>query len=226
MFCVKCGAQIENGEKFCGSCGAVANEQSINPVSPAPINGVVPAQPTKQRSFKLVGIIACAVIAVVVIVSIIAIFSSGGGSYNSILNKYYKAVETTNPDLYLSILAPGYVEDMVGPGNWYSTIDDFKEQLKDKLEDELDDFERDYGTGIKIKILTVAEEPLSQYQKERYTENIYDYFNFKPKSIQDFARLKLSISVTGSRGTGTYTVTEVNMVKTNGKWHRMLGSIE
>jgi hypothetical protein len=227
MNCAKCGTQMGENERFCGACGAPVGGQSLpaNPVALGPYGGVSAVPTAKPKNYKRIGIIACGIVAV--FVAVVIIFAvSGGGGYKSVIDKYYKAIETTDANLYYSILAPEYVDYMVGPGNWYSTTDDFKRELKDQLKDKLEGYEDDYGKKIKIKVLSVEEEKLTERQITKYTENIYSYFNFSPKSVQGFVKLKLQISATGTAGTGTYTVTNMAMVKTKGKWHMMLGSLE
>jgi hypothetical protein len=92
MFCGKCGAQVDNSEKFCGSCGAVVGQQSISQTSP--YNQIASAKPTKTTTNnKLIGIVACAIVLVIVIIGAVAIFGGGGSGLSG---KYVSTSPTNN----------------------------------------------------------------------------------------------------------------------------------
>lgn len=67
MNCVKCGAEISDGKKFCGYCGAAIPQQEPLPPLPAPPEATVPflSAGTKRR----LAISAVVVVAVVIIAS-------------------------------------------------------------------------------------------------------------------------------------------------------------
>ena len=89
MFCGKCGTQVENSEKFCGSCGAVSNQQPVVQTNQA--NQTMVTQTPKATNNRLIGIIACAVVLVIVIIGAVAIFGGGGLS-----GKYVSTQQTNN----------------------------------------------------------------------------------------------------------------------------------
>ena len=73
MFCENCGAQLEDGSKFCTECGSPVNyDETVSPVSNAPQN----TAPSGKSSGKnmLVPIIISVSMAVIVALAIVAFF--------------------------------------------------------------------------------------------------------------------------------------------------------
>jgi len=96
MFCNKCGAQLEAGARFCGSCGqTVDNQPAQQPVQQGyqqpqagqqPMYGQQPAQYAQagygrpaQKSGVNTKTIAIVAVIIVVVIGAIILFSSGGG---------------------------------------------------------------------------------------------------------------------------------------------------
>lgn len=76
MYCLKCGAQIADGEAFCSACGAPVSAQPQQPAAPY---GASPARPRKNKNLPLLIGAAVAVVAVVVLL-IVLLGGSGGAS--------------------------------------------------------------------------------------------------------------------------------------------------
>ena len=72
MFCIKCGNEVEKGEKFCGYCG-----NKIEPIVPAqPQMGFTkPEKALKERNLLIPIIIGGVIILLVVIIGVVALFS-------------------------------------------------------------------------------------------------------------------------------------------------------
>jgi len=89
MFCRKCGAQIDAGTRFCGSCGEATNEQVT-----APANQFTTSSPSDNEqsapkaNHKRIGMIACVAVLLVVIIGAIALFSSGGNQDRALVGTW------------------------------------------------------------------------------------------------------------------------------------------
>lgn len=93
--CIKCGASLPDGTKFCTSCGAKVidspvppsneiNQNQANDASQMPPvqsyqNTQMPQQPPKKSNMKLIAIILAVVVAVVVIVAVLIVVFGGAG---------------------------------------------------------------------------------------------------------------------------------------------------
>lgn len=219
MFCIRCGSQTENGESLCDSCLAQSNGQLSYNVSQPVSYGDTPSlsKPLEKRTKLIVPIIGIAIIFLIVV------FFFNGNGYKSVIKDYYKAIEKSNEDLYLSVLAPDYIEYFAGYDGWYSDVDEF---LEDRFDERLYYFEGMSGRNFKIKVSNIKEEDLTTRQKQKYIDRIYEYYEFRPGSIQDFEQLRLDLKVKGPMGKIEFEVTNINMVKTDGKWYLIEGSLD
>lgn len=97
MYCQKCGAFIENNQKFCQRCG---NAVSGNPATARPavnsplINTAQPIKNTENKN-KIVPIIIAAVAVLLVIVGVVLFFVFSGGSDKNNATKADREEETT-----------------------------------------------------------------------------------------------------------------------------------
>ncbi|MCL2425819.1 MAG: zinc ribbon domain-containing protein [Oscillospiraceae bacterium] len=87
MFCIKCGAKIENNGKFCGSCGTVTNSQIIvkSPLNPVPSNQTLQinaplSDGNKARSRSAIVAMISAIILIIMLFGSYAGFISGLGN--------------------------------------------------------------------------------------------------------------------------------------------------
>jgi len=104
MFCPKCGAQNENGAKFCAACGSDMTAEATVSATPAP-NAYAPAgdftplenpitepeKPKKNLKPIILGVAAVAVIAIVI--ALIAGLFGGGSKYIESPNKFMAITE-------------------------------------------------------------------------------------------------------------------------------------
>lgn len=161
-FCSKCGAKLEDGTKFCATCGAEQEvQEAVAPVETIEDNGVPTAGklPIKLDN-RTIGMIAVGVIALVAVILVIAIVSSIGG-YKKPFKKVAKAFNKQSTDIedYIDAL-PEFVGDTYG--DVYSIIKsidkdvakDFAEIIEEGMEDlyeELEDeLKEELGKDIKI----------------------------------------------------------------------------
>jgi len=90
IFCSTCGIKVDDGYKFCLSCGAqLQTEENTEPIKseekditipsqkPISIEGYTqPSQPIKSKKFLFITLIA--IIAIIIIVAVVLIFITGG----------------------------------------------------------------------------------------------------------------------------------------------------
>jgi len=76
-FCGKCGAALEIGGEFCKKCGTKLDGNNPQHTSQQPSFGGYDdriSQPVNKSNHRLIGVIACALVAVIAIVGVISVF--------------------------------------------------------------------------------------------------------------------------------------------------------
>ncbi|MCD8025689.1 MAG: hypothetical protein LUF33_01815 [Clostridiales bacterium] len=143
----------------------------------------------------------------------------GSGSAQSIAEKAARGQLEDDIDAYYSCLAPDYIAYMVGDDGWYSSEDEFKEDIREyNYEDERDYFSEECGEDF-----TASYNPLNptEFDEEEYQDIISDLtnnYNYDESSIQDLAQVEVSVTAAGSSGTQRGYKT-FSCVKINGKWY-------
>lgn len=184
MKCTNCGAELENGTKFCGTCGNVA------PEIPTPVTETIPvisdsfqysgntacAEPLKQSKSKLIGIIACGLALLLALWGIFAIF--GGGSAEKATKKYYEALYQYNFDKMekYSAISIKKTYDLVFKSMGSEEAKEAKEELKEKYgtdnikkifeknlkKEAVENFQELYGKNYKIEVFIKNTDELSK----------------------------------------------------------------
>ena len=197
-FCSKCGAKLEDGTKFCATCGAV---QDVQETAAAPAQEAPEAAPAAEKKpvkldNKMVGLIAMGVIAIAAIVLICVIGSAlFGGGYKKPLKTLKKAFnsQTTDIDDYLDVL-PKFV------GNAYDDalslvkdIDkDMVKELNKGIEEGLEEFyegaEDAFGKKVKASYKITDKEKLDKDD----CEDIAAIYSDAVESIEDTLGVDIS----------------------------------
>lgn len=185
-FCSKCGAKLEDGTKFCGTCGAEQEAPLVQEEAPAAQAEAPKAEAAEAAKGaktvdknKMVGLIAFAAVAVVVIVLVAVLFSNiFGGGYKKPLKTVKKAInsQTTDVDDFF-----GAVPKFVGAAYddalaLVKDIDkDMVKELEDGIEEGLDTMyeglEDTYGKNVKLTYKITDKEKLDKDECEELAEN-------------------------------------------------------
>lgn len=213
MFCPNCGAEVPNGSGFCPNCGTGIQPVSVNTVPVA-----------KKSNKKIIGI---AVVACVVtfVIAFVAVFSGGG--YKKAIRKYFRAIETQNPNTMYA-LAPDYWKDYMQADSTYS-----ESELIEIMEEHIEDVIDEYGCGNKIKISYRIQRTYSPTKSEIkdlednmfdwYAYYVYDRSDFK---IKDAKLVYLEVTVKGNGKTEKFTYPRGFLVfKEKGNWKVIFGSV-
>ena len=244
MFCGKCGAQVNDEERFCGSCGAVMNEQ------PEVQQAQYSAQPTyggespPKSKNKLIGVIACAVVAVLVIVGAVSIFGSGEKP-EVVVEKYLSASFNFNYDklakysamdmdaamkammLSSSLSENDIAEKLMDEYGTTSIKKIFEGPLKEQAQESMiDQYGADYTFNIKVTGSSDLSKSDMSKQIESLRSSLESSINpdkiIKLEKITVMCRVRGSATIEGSDGSDTQTF-EMLCVKIGGKW-KVLGN--
>ena len=159
MFCEKCGEKIDSNMKFCPKCG---------------ISVPVIAKIQKPKNWKMPVIFGIVAIAAVILVMVFT-----GSSPEKVAVKSCKANLKGNVKAYYKLLAPPYLDYMVGPNQWFQNKKEFQETLMESSEELQRDIQSECGEKYKVDVevrstekcdkeeLRVVKKELENYQKDK-----------------------------------------------------------
>lgn len=214
MFCKKCGEKIADNVKFCPKCGEKV--ERIGAVVRTDLSNATGESDTKK--YRYVGI-AFVAICVILLCSLM-----GGKGYEKVLKKYYRAVQYADANLYYSILAPDYIDYMVGSGSWYSSNADFKTALENELEEYGDSFQYDCGGQLRFSVKVTEVKHLTTKERTDFAKNLKDYYEFT-HNISDLVELDYKLTVSGTTGSVTQNMEGFYAFKMGGKWYMQKGYV-
>ena len=152
--------------------------------------------------------------------SIIIISGCTSTSAESVAEKAAQAYVDGNVSAYYQLLAPGYVDYIVGDDGWYSTAVEFQEDVIQEDIDELKDnfikrCSENYSVRISVSNVVPCEDEamLKQVQKEL----IQDY-NYEEGDISAVTQVEIKFRCTGN-DTGGDIYHTYYCVKEKGNWY-------
>lgn len=149
-----------------------------------------------------------------------AVFSGcSSSSAEDVAQKAAQAIVDGDSSAYYDLLAPGYIDYMVGSGGWYSTAEQFKE---DAIQDSIDELKdkcihrcgEDYSVEISISNVEPCEDKqlLEKVQKELIRD-----FNYEKGDIEAVTQVEVRFRCTGN-GTGGDFYKMYYCIKEKGNW--------
>ena len=198
-FCEKCGAQLEEGAKFCTNCASpVGGSAPAAGNGPAagynPVPGYNPA-PRKSGSGKLIGIIGGAVAAVALIVVVVILLVSGGGhgSPEAVAEAFIQAAADRDVDAYLDCFPEFRLEALADV--YDCDVDELADEMTDEMEED-DDLEDIEIKSVKVKDEGDDLDDISSYYEKMMSKDDKDAF-------EGWAEVRVKVEVDGDTKTDT-----------------------
>ncbi len=225
MFCVNCGAKLEDGAKFCTLCGtqqtvaeetaAVVSEETAQDVAAeeagdVEVTGLVLFGKTFSK--KVVTIAAAAVAVVALIAILLVALLPGAASPKGAAEEYVRAVFACEADEIIAVM-PTQALKTIRKNNEMSARE-YENRMDDIMDDVDEDMDDYFGAKRKVSVKVEQTEKLNKSQL-RSLQEIYK--EAKYGSISDARIMKVSISLNGNLEDGSGTV-KVSVVKQGGRW--------
>lgn len=222
-YCLKCGAQLNDEEKFCASCGASVEEEG-GAKKKVSADGVV--QYVKSHIPLVAGIAVAVVLVVVVLISVLA-----GGGPEGVAKDYVKSL--LNPQKADSFMLvntetrfKAYAEEEEVELNEFLEdsydVESMKEYWSEQKEDTLDSLEDECGKNPKVKIQRVkdADEYTSKEMKEfaEEWEEDLDEYDINVDDIKTVVDVEIKFRAEGKDDHTDYVTMTITLVKYKGDW--------
>ena len=200
-FCENCGAEMDDNQVVCPSCGNGAEAEKVEEtVSNATETTTTSSSAIKSNNFKNYAIIGGIAAAVVVIIAIIIGIVSN--QWKKPIDNYFKGMEKANAKTYSKAYPDFYNEK-------YEVDDDDMEKMHDSLEDK-------YGEKIKISYKIVKKENIKKDDLKKVQEYIKKVYNEDVK-VSAGKEVKVKATIKGKDDSDTDT-SKMYVYKIDGKW--------
>lgn len=198
-FCENCGAEMEDNQVVCPSCGNGAEAEKATETATA--TEEVKTNPTssnKSETIKKVGIIGGIVAAIVIIIAIIA--SIIGSGWKKPIKNYVAGMNKCDSDKYLSAF-PDFLK-------MKTTDSDLKDSKKND--------EKEYGDNVKYSAKILKKEKISKDELKDVEEYIQKKYDTKV-SVKKGFKVKIEAKTKGKEDYDYGTSTRY-VYKIDGKW--------
>lgn len=220
MFCIKCGAEINHGERFCSNCGyPITQNDMLVHIPKADVNSKNNKDWEKvikklSENRKMVSIALGIVVVVVLIIGLSGSGSTGSAKKVALVAAKYKT--ELKMEKYCKLLAPPYIQYM--SDSWYSNIDELQDDFLEMSDDVRRKMINECGENAKMKYDVERVISCSKDEVERIRNELSRDYDYEKEDIQKAAVVFVSINVSGSDGKSTW-IDKNACVKIHGKWY-------
>lgn len=201
---------MEDDAKFCPACGAVIEQNTASEKQKPSGSGIAKIMKSPSR---MIGVAA-----VVLVVILAVVLGFGGKSPEKIAAK---ACETElNQDVkgYYKLLAPPYIDYMVGPSGWYSTDEEFQQVLADSAEEQARQISGTCGDDVKVKCKAEDMETCDGTDLAQVKYELQHDYDYDADKIKGAAVVTVRITAKGSERENEWTM-QISCVKIGGSWY-------
>lgn len=203
-FCENCGAEMDDNQVVCPSCGNGAEAKVEETVASATETTTTTTSTTSSSAnkdnLKKYGIIGGIALAVIVILSIIISIVTSG--WKKPIDNYFKGMEKANLKTYQKAYPDFYNDKM-------DLDEDDMDDMKDSLEDK-------YGEKIKISYKITKSEKIKKddlKKVQEYIKKVYD----EDVKVSAGKEVKVKATIKGKKDDDTDT-SKMYVYKIDGKW--------
>lgn len=220
-FCGSCGAEAQEDARVCGTCGAPLENNSANTTIP----GLEYIDPEKKEQYKKYGIIAAgAVAAIVVIVILFNIITSFVG-YKGAIRRYFRALNKENASSMAKLMPEYEIKRQEKRDDDF----DLEEYIDDNLFSNFDYLEDEYGNNIKFSYdikdsKTLSDKKLKKIKKSIESSLDYSDVKYDVDNITKAVEVELEVKIKGDDDKDEDDV-ELTLIKENGSWKLYEGGL-
>lgn len=214
MFCKNCGAQLNEGAKFCPKCGTPAVNGNAGGNSGGYQGGASPVQPQKKPPYLAIGLIAIVVVVVIVLAVVLGKTVFGKG-YEKPIKTLMKGVEEQDGEMILSAFSENTIEAMEDQ----SGLD--KKDLEDMMEEQFEymfsgeDWEDE---DVEFKYEIEDSKKLDKDDIKDIEDELKDYWDVR-EDISAARELDVSMTIYVDGDEEDDNDATIEVIKVDGKWY-------
>ncbi|MBC5688771.1 zinc ribbon domain-containing protein [Mediterraneibacter sp. NSJ-55] len=214
MFCKNCGAQLNEGAKFCPKCGTPAVNGNAGGNSRGYQGGASPVQPQKKPPYLAIGLIAIVVVVVIVLAAVLGKTVFGKG-YEKPIKNLIKGVEEQDGEIILSAFSENTIEAMEDQSGYD------KKDLEDMMEEEFEymfsgeDWE---DADLEFKYEIEDSKKLDKDDIKDIEDELKDYWDIR-EDISAARELDVTMTVYVDGDEEDDNDATIEVIKVDGKWY-------
>ena len=201
MYCGKCGAQNEDGARFCSTCGQ-------------PLEQIL--QPAEKKSHKGRNVAVVAVIVVLIaVIGTACYFLLGGKGYKEAVENFVNGAYQADAGKVMKVMPDKMVDDtakLVGMSK-----SEFQDRIQQSLDSTTNLYEQQYGEGWRYGYEISSDEKMSKESLKSVQDTYKTRFDLK---VKDARNLTIKIKLQ-SKDASKKDETSLNLqaVKIDGSWY-------
>lgn len=149
-----------------------------------------------------------------------ALCGCGSSSAENVAQKAAQAYVDGDSSAYYDLLAPGYVEYVIGDDGWYDSAEEFKEDvILDDIDELKDKFVDRCGENYSVEVSVSNVEPVEdETTLEKVQKELIRDYNYEESDIEDVTEVEVRFRCTGN-DTGGDLYKTYYCVKEKGSWY-------
>ncbi len=153
-------------------------------------------------------------------ISIAVMTGCSASSAENVAQMAAQAYVDGDTSAYYDLLAPGYVDYVVGDDGWYETADEFKEDvIQDDIDELKDKFVDRCGENYSVEVSVSNVEPCEDEETlEKVQKELIRDYNYEEGDISAVTQVEVKLRCTGN-DTGGDIYHTYYCVKENGSWY-------
>lgn len=220
MLCKKCGNNIENSNKFCGSCGEPIEKVMLLQES----DTTATEKSLKLKSKKqIIFLSSIATVALAIIITFVIFLCTdmliNTNPYTMVIDKRLQAIQDIDVKKLMEILPDDYIQYILDTTDSYSNYDDMLLDYEDNLWQINRQTKKKYGTDFKI-VYEIYDEKHCKDSKElsKLTDKFNKKYNGKSE-ITEVVQAVVNTEIKSPEKDEQYNEETMYFISIEGKWY-------
>ena len=165
----------------------------------------------KPANIKIAGIVLIQIALVCIFCTVFC------GGYTDVLNSFFESIEEFDSGKMMETMPECEIEYLEKSLEEYEAYDSVKEYVEIAFNSLMKGVTKEYGKDLSVDYEVTDEQDLSDKELVKIQNNLKSSFNAKDTEVSKGCKLKLDVTIKGSKKTDTQTAT-LKLAKVDGDW--------